>query len=120
MIPKIISIDWDGTVVENAYPEIGELRKNAKEVINRLFDEGFVILINTCRAGMYEGEVYKFLVKNQIAFNYINCNLPSQIEHFGMDCRKLSADIYIDDKQLGGIPDDWEVIYELIHKQINL
>lgn len=120
MINKLLSIDFDGTIVENAYPEIGELRKNAKEVINRLFDEGFVILINTCRAGIYEGEVYKFLRENQIAFNYINCNLPSQIEYFGMDCRKLSADIYIDDKQLGGIPDDWEVIYELIHKQIKL
>lgn len=119
-IPKIIIVDFDGTLVENAYPEIGELRKNAKKVITKLFDEGFVILINTCRSGIYEGEVYKFLRKHEIPFNYINCNLPSQIEYFGMDCRKLSGDIYIDDKQLGGIPDDWNVIYELIHKQIKM
>jgi hypothetical protein len=120
MIPKIISIDFDGTIVENAYPDIGTLKKGAKEVINRLCDEGFVILINTCRTAMYEAGVYRFMAENDIKYHFINCNLPSQIEYFGMDCRKLSADIYIDDKQLGGIPDDWEVIYELIHKQIKL
>ena len=58
------------------------------------------------------------LKENGIKYHYINCNLPSQIEYFGMDCRKISADIYIDDKQLGGIPDDWNLIYDLVHKQI--
>lgn len=115
----ILSLDFDGTIVGNDYPNIGKLKPNAQKVIRRLYDEGHVILINTCRSGIYEGSVYSFLNERAIPYHYINCNLPSQIEKYGMDCRKLSADIYIDDKQLGGIPDDWETIYEIIQKQLN-
>jgi phenylalanyl-tRNA synthetase beta subunit len=38
------------------------------------------------------------------------------LEKYKQDCRKISGDIYIDDKNLGGIPDDWNEIYELIQK----
>jgi len=116
--PKIIALDFDGTIVENAYPNVGKLKLNAKEVINKLADEGFKIIINTCRAGIHEGLVYTFLEEQGIKYDYINSNLPTQIEFFKQDCRKISADIYIDDKNLGGIPDDWNIIYELIHKQL--
>ena len=115
----ILSIDFDGTIVENSYPEIGELKLNAKEVITRLYNEGHFILINTCRSGIYEGDCYKFLQENNIPYHYINSNLPSQIELYKQDCRKISADIYIDDKNLMGIPDDWDVIYTLIKIKIN-
>lgn len=118
MKPLILSIDFDGTIVENNYPDAGEPKNNAKKVINKLFDEGFIIIINSCRAAMHEALIYRFMKENGIKYHYINCNLPSQIEYFGMDCRKISADIYIDDKQLGGIPDDWNLIYTLVHKQI--
>lgn len=110
----ILVIDFDGTIVKSKYPDIGGLRLNAKEVINKLYDEGYIILINTCRSGIYEGNVYTFLKENDIKYHYINSNLPSQIEKYGQDCRKLSGDIYIDDKQLGGIPNDWNLIYKMI------
>lgn len=116
--PKIIAVDFDGTLVENAYPNVGELKLNAKTVINKLKKEGFKIIINTCRSGIFEGRVYEFLEEQGIEYDYINSNLPTQIEYFKQDCRKISADIYIDDKNLGGTPDDWNVIYELVHKQI--
>lgn len=116
--PKILAIDFDGTIVENAYPNVGTLKPNAKTVINKLKQEGFKIIINTCRSGIFEGRVYEFLEEQGIEYDYINSNLPTQIEYFKQDCRKISADIYIDDKNLGGVPEDWNVIYELIHKQI--
>ena len=115
----ILSVDFDGTLVESDYPNIGNLKPNAKEIINRLYDEGYIILINTCRSGIYEGDCYKFLNENGIKYHYINSNLPSQIEYFGQDCRKISANLYIDDKNLLGIPDDWNEIYELIQKKFN-
>lgn len=114
----ILALDFDGTIVENAYPQIGKLKPNAKEIINLLHEEGHEIIINTCRAGIYEGHAYTFLQEQGIHYDYINSNLPHQIESFKQDCRKISADIYIDDKSLGGIPDDWAIIYELINKQL--
>jgi hydroxymethylpyrimidine pyrophosphatase-like HAD family hydrolase len=118
----IFGIDFDGTIVEANYPNIGALKPNAKKIINQLFDEGHEIIINTCRAGIYEGEAYKFLEENGIQYTFVNSNLPRLIEEFRQDCRKISADLYIDDKQLGGIPDDWDEIYELIqeHPKYNI
>lgn len=110
----IFGIDFDGTIVEANYPSIGVLKPNAKKIINQLFDEGHEIIINTCRAGIFEGDAYKFLAENGIQYTFVNSNLPRLIQEFGQDCRKISADLYIDDKQLGGIPDDWDDIYELI------
>jgi hypothetical protein len=108
-----LSVDFDGTIVEDAYPYIGELKPNAKEVITGLFENGHDIIINTCRAGTYEADVYQFLDDWDIPYNYINCNLPEKVEHYGMDCRKISADVYIDDKNI--IPTtDWDFIEKLL------
>ena len=41
-------------------------------------------------------------------------DLPQSIEYFKQDCRKLSADVYIDDKCLMGLPDTWEEIYNIV------
>lgn len=114
----VIVVDFDGTLVENKYPKVGKLRKNAKEVMMRLMEDGHEIVINTCRAGIFEGAVYEFMDKHEIPYDYINCNLPKLIEQYGMDCRKISGDIYIDDKSLGGIPDDWHTIYNMIVQQL--
>jgi hypothetical protein len=38
---------------------------------------------------------------------------------YSADCRKISADIYIDDKCLMGLPETWEEIYNLINKKAN-
>lgn len=113
-INMILAVDFDGTVVENAYPLIGALKPNAKKIINQLFNEGHEIIINTCRAGIFEGNAYKFLTDNNIRYTFVNSNLPRLIQEFGQDCRKISADIYIDDKSLGWSLNDWEDIYELI------
>lgn len=109
-------IDADGTIWYNKYPEIGELKPNAKEIINKLYSEGHDIIINTCRAGIHEANCYYALEKFGIKYHYINSNLPKDIEFFKQDCRKISADLYIDDKQLGGIPNDWNEIYEIIQQ----
>lgn len=111
---KILVVDFDGTIVENKYPELGPLKTNVVEVLNRLYDEGYGILINTCRCQEFEHVAKKCLKNNGIKYHYMNCNFPHLIKHYGMDCRKLSGDIYIDDKNLMGIPDDWEEIYKII------
>lgn len=108
----VISIDFDGTIVNgDNYPKIGSLQLFAKDVIQSWVDDGCKIIINSCRAGRYEGHAVDFLKENDVPFHYFNCNLPSSIEYYKMDCRKISADVYIDDKQLGGLPVWSEVDY---------
>lgn len=113
----VLSIDFDGTICEHSFPEVGELKQDAAHYIRKLYDEGFTIIINTCRSGKYEGMAEDFLQDNFIPYHYINCNLPRLIEFYAQDCRKISADIYIDDKCLMGLPETWEEIYNLIKKQ---
>lgn len=110
-----IVIDFDGTIVDDKYPEIGALKDGARKAIRLFKIKGHSIVINTCRQGFYEGEAEKFLRDNGIPFDYINSNLPSDIQSFGADCRKISGDVYIDDKQIGGLP-VWSKIYEYILK----
>ena len=110
----VIAIDFDGTICELAFPEVGAMKKMAKHYINKLYDEGHKILINTCRSGLYEGMAETFLKENGIKYHYINSNLLYLIENYGQDCRKISADIYIDDKCLMGLPDTWEEIYNRV------
>jgi len=119
----IISIDFDGTIVEEAYPLVGKMMPEANIYINKLFSEGHEIIINTCRSGKYEGDAEDFLIKHGIHFNQINSNLPHVIEFYGRDTRKISADLYIDNKQLGGLPLRkgyvcWRSIYHTIKDSI--
>lgn len=113
----VLSVDFDGTICEHSFPEIGKIKLDAAFYIRKLYDEGFLIIINTCRSGKYEGMAQDFLDENNIPYHYINSNLPHFIEYYGQDCRKISADIYIDDKCLMGLPESWGQIYNLIKKQ---
>lgn len=114
-----LAIDFDGMITtEDEYPNTGKLRSGAIEYINKLHEEGCFIIINSCRTGEEQKIAEKFLNENNIKFNLFNKNDPERIEKYGKDTRKISADIYIDDKNLGGIF-EWKEIYELIHEQID-
>jgi len=108
----IIAIDFDGTIVENKYPKIGTLRKGAKAVINRLYDSGHFIIIYTCRGGQQGNEAYQFLKQKRIKFHKFNENAPYEMIKF-VPSAKIFADVYIDDKNLGGIP-EWKEIERIL------
>ena len=110
----VIAIDFDGTIAELSFPAVGKIKPMADVYINKLYDEGHHIVINTCRSGGHEGAAYDFLKFHNIRHHYINSNMPYLIEEYGQDCRKISADVYIDDKCLMGLPDTWEEIYNII------
>ena len=115
----VLSIDFDGTICEHSFPEVGKLKLGAGYYIKQLYDEGHKIIINTCRSGKYEGMAQDFFDANEIPYHYINGNLPELIEQYKQDCRKISADLYIDDKCLMGLPETWEEIYNLIKQKQN-
>lgn len=113
----ILAVDFDGTICTLSYPEIGRERIGAKETINQLYDEGYFIVINTCRSDDGKDKAAQiakdFLKLRGIKYHAFNENLPHLIEFYGCDTRKISADVYIDDKCLFEIP-SWEQKYNLI------
>lgn len=112
----IIAVDFDGTICEASYPEVGEERKDAVYYINKLYNEGYGIIINTCRSLRAATLAMDFLEKKGCNYHYFNCNFPHLIELYGGDCRKISADVYIDDKCLYEIP-SWEEKYKIIKQK---
>ena len=115
----IVAIDFDGTIVKDRFPEIGEMIPGAKENINRLYFEGYTIIIWTCRTHIRMLEVVEWLVKEGINYHYINKSCPRNVEKYGgNDTRKVYADIYIDDRGLLHPLPHWNEIYEMIHDRV--
>lgn len=95
---KIIAVDFDGTLCENRWPEIGAPNE---KLINYLKDQkrnGTLIILWTCRTGDRLLEAVEWCIEQGLYFDSINQNVPEQIELFGEDTRKIFADKYIDDK----------------------
>ena len=114
----IIAIDFDGTIVTDTFPAIGELKPNAKKTINRLKNEGYYIIIWTCRTHIRLLEAIDFLVKSGIKYDQINQSCPENVRQYnGIDSRKVYADLYIDDKGIGVLP-DWLEIYTIVHDRL--
>lgn len=111
----ILAIDFDGTIVEESFPGIGSFLPKAKETINRLFDEGYYIIIWTCRTDKALLEAEIFLIDNGVKFHKVNEHRPHEVHKFGGGGSKVGADLYIDNKQVGGLP-SWLEIYKLIKK----
>ena len=100
MTKAIIAIDFDDTIAHSKYPEILGLKEDAKHYINKLFDEGYYLIVNTCRSGEEQERVVKFLSENGIKYHQINENHPRLIKIFKEDSRKISCDFYLDDKNI--------------------
>ena len=115
----IIAIDFDGTIVEDRYPHIGNLRKDAAETIQQLYDDGHYIIIWTCRTGLKAEEARTFLFGNEIPYHQLNKSNPENVAKYGIDTRKVYADVYIDDKAITPLP-EWYEIYFLINNKITI
>jgi len=108
----IIAVDFDGTIVEHEYPEIGKPIPFALNALRKLQKEDrHDLILWTFREGEHLEEAVKYCSKNGVEFYAVNKNYPE--EQPGDTPRKLAADIFIDDKNIGGLP-DWSVIYRTI------
>jgi len=116
MIPQntlIIAVDFDGTIVEEKYPQIGKPKMFAFETLQRLQKDGHRLILWTYRHGTELEEAVAFCKKNDIHFYAVNRNHPEE-EHHSNISRKVLADIYIDDRNVGGFL-GWGKIYQLIN-----
>jgi len=108
----IIAVDFDGTIVEHRYPSIGRIRPLAFETLSKIQAKGHRLILWSHRAGKKLEEAVEFCLSNGIEFYAVNKNYPEEVWNEN-DSRKILADIYIDDRNLGGIP-SWEEIFKVI------
>jgi len=111
----IIAVDFDGTIVEHAYPQIGKPIPFAIEALKRLQKEEHQIILWSVREGELLTQAVDYCKERGLEFYAVNTNFPDEEAiHDGMTARKLTADLFIDDRNLGGLP-DWGVIYQMVH-----
>ena len=108
----IIAVDFDGTIVEDAYPKIGKPQIFAFETLKKLQEEGHRLILWSYRHGEKLQEAVKFCEENGVYFYAVNCSFPE--EAFNNDVsRKINADFFIDDRNIGGFL-GWGEIYQLL------
>ena len=114
----IIAVDFDGTIVEHKYPTIGPELPFAIETLIKLKEEGHRLILWTVREGKLLDEAVDFCLKRGLEFYAINRDYPEEEKgrnnHYS---RKLKVDLWIDDRNLGGLP-DWGTIYEMVHNKL--
>lgn len=115
----IIAVDFDGTIVEHKYPAIGRELPFAIETLKKLRDDHHKLILWTVREGRLLEEALAFCRERGLEFYAVNKDYPEEEEgqnnHFS---RKLKVDIFIDDRNLGGLP-DWGTIYEMVSKKLS-
>ena len=108
----IIAVDFDGTIVEHKYPLIGRIRPFAFETLKALQAKDHRLILWSHRANAELDEAVAFCLKHGLEFYAVNKNYPEE-KWSENDSRKIYADLYIDDRNLGGIP-SWGEIYQMI------
>ena len=109
-----IAVDFDGTIVEHEYPAIGREIPFATETLRMLINDRHQLILWSVREGELLQEAIDWCHERGVDFYAINRNFPEEdVEkniHFS---RKLKVDLFIDDRNVGGLP-DWGTIYRMI------
>ncbi|MBO5613625.1 MAG: hypothetical protein J5905_03870 [Prevotella sp.] len=113
-----IAVDFDGTIVEHAYPRIGKEIPFATETLRQLIQDRHKLVLWTVREDELLQEAIDWCRERGVEFYAINRDYPEEEReknnHFS---RKLKVDIWIDDRNIGGLP-DWGTIYRMIREHL--
>ena len=94
----IIAVDFDGTLCQDCYPEIGAANVALIRYLREQRQHGARIILWTCRCGAVLEEAVAWCAGHGLLFDAVNQNLPENIRKYGSDSRKIFADLYIDDR----------------------
>ena len=115
-----IAVDFDGTIVRHRYPAIGEEKPFAVATLRMLLEEHHKLILWTVREGQLLDDAVEWCRKRGIEFYAINKDFPEEDRDRNPDfTRKLKADLFIDDRNIGGLP-DWGTIYRMVHERKSL
>ena len=120
--PMIIAVDFDGTIVEHRYPAIGKEIPFAIDTLKRLIDDGHKLVLWSVREGELLDDAVRWCEERGLRFYAVNKNFDEDSDNENLEnnaaySRKLKAKVFIDDRNVGGLP-DWGVIYQLISRGI--
>ena len=101
---QVIAVDFDGTLCKQAWSEIGEENEALIRHLKERKAEGARLILWTNREGDLLEEAVEWCRERGLEFDTVNANLPELIDLYKNDCRKINADIYIDDKAVNPIP----------------
>lgn len=108
----VIAVDFDGTIVKHKYPAIGKEIPYAIKTLKLLQEKGHKLILWTYRSGKDLEKAIDFCKKRGLIFYAVNNNFEGE-EFDNSYSRKIYADLYIDDRNLLGIP-EWKKVFELI------
>ncbi len=114
----IIAVDFDGTLVEHRYPAIGKEKLFAFETLKALQNQNHQLILWTIRAGKELEEAVEFCRRRGVEFYAVNSSYPEEKFDPETSSRKISADVFIDDRNIGGLL-GWGEIWHLLNPQDN-
>ena len=111
-----IAVDFDGTIVTHKYPEIGEEIPFAVDTLKALQQRHHKLILWSVREGELLDEAGQWCRERGLEFYAVNRDYPEETTdnnpHFS---RKLKVDVFIDDRNIGGLP-DWGTIFDMIDR----
>ncbi len=109
-----IAVDFDGTIVEHKYPEIGLEMPFAFETLRAMQKQHHQLILWTFRTGSTLDEAVEYCRKNGIEFYAVNKSYPEELFDEKEVSRKVEADLFIDDRNIGGFP-GWGEIWQMLN-----
>lgn len=111
-LPYIIAVDFDGTLCENSWPDIGPENDDVINYILYRQKLGAKIILWTNRTGIYLERAVAWCSDRGLIFDAVNENLPEAVKEYGHDSRKIFADEFLDDHGAKGVDRfrQWEAI----------
>ena len=117
----VIAVDFDGTIVEHKYPAIGRELPFATSTLKKLLEDGHQLILWSVREGELLQEAVDWCESKGLRFHSVNEYLDEDgggRENNPNYARKLKVDCFIDDRNIGGLP-DWGAIYQIISRKIS-
>ena len=115
----ILAIDFDGTIVDDAYPKVGKPKLFAIETLKKLQEDGHRLILWTYRSGTTLDDAVAFCKSKGINFYAVNKSFPEE-QFDETKSRKIHADLFIDDRNIGGFIGWGEVYQRLSNANYNL
>ena len=111
---QVWAVDFDGTLCDNNWPEIGEPRKEMIQILKLAQTTGVKLILWTCREGDLLQDALEWCKSQDLYFDVVNDNLPERQTQYGRNPRKVGADLYIDDRSFPGVEGSWRDLCQLI------
>lgn len=112
-----IAVDFDGTIVTHEYPAIGVERPFATDTLKMLIRDQHKLILWSVREGKLLDEAVEWCRERGVEFYAVNRDYPEETTHNNPHfSRKLKVDLFIDDRNVGGLP-DWGTIYRMVSER---